>query len=564
MAVSASAVGAGDWAEHRDHGWLWHAGAIVVALAVMLPVAAIAWLAVADDEGIWRHLAATVLPVYVWTTVLLITGVGLGVLVLGTATGWLVATCAFPGRRWFEWALLLPLAVPSYIVAYVYTDMLEFAGPVQRALRAVAGWHSARDYWFPEIRSLGGAVAVLSLALYPYVYLLARAAFLQQSATAFQASRTLGHGPWRSFLQVALPMARPALVVGVSLALMETLNDFGTVDFFAVPTFTVGIFNVWLNMGSSAGAAQMSLVLLAIVVALVLAERRARQGRRFSDPRGTASPPVRFPLGRGRALAATVACLVPVVLGFVVPASVLAAYALGHYRTTLEQDYVTLLGHSLHISAQAAAVAVVIAVFLAYATRVRGGVVLAGATRIAAMGYAVPGAVLAVGVLTVLAGIDNRIDGIARSWFGFSTGLLLSGTLAALTIAYVVRFLALSHGAVEAGLSGISISMDSAARTLGLRPLKVLVRVHLPLLRGSLATAVILVFVDTMKELPMTLALRPFNYETLATFVYQYATDELLEDAALGALTIVVAGIVPVILLSRTLDLGRRATAAGS
>ena len=461
--------------------------------------------------------------------------------------------CRFPGRRIFEWALVLPLAMPAYVTAYVYTDLLEYAGPVQGALRATFGWQSPGDYGFPQIRSLGGAIAVMTLVLYPYVYLLARAAFLDQAAGLVEASRTLGRGPWRSFWTVSLPMARPALVIGVSLALMETLNDFGTVDFFAVPTFTAGIFDVWLNVGSASGAAQMASVLLLFVLVLVGLERTARRGRRFHDTtrRAAAGRPYRpGPAGRAAAL---VLCATPVLLGFLVPGEVLLGYAIDHYRATIEADYLRFTLHSLSLSAAAAALTVAVGSWMAYGGRItRSGLLLAGA-RFACLGYAVPGAVLAIGVILPTAWLDNTVDGLMRRYVGVSTGLLLSGTVFMVVMGYAVRFMALAYGTMEAGLDRITESMEGAARTLGQTPLGAFRRVHLPLLKGSFLTAALLVFVDCMKELPMTVILRPFNFETLATFVHQYASDELLEECALGALTIVAAGILPVVLLSRTI-----------
>ncbi len=539
----------------------WTVGAFAVAAAVATPLVAVAVLALGPGGGdIWIHLAATVLPRYVRTTVLLMTGVGIGILVIGVGTAWLVTMCRFPGRAVLEWALLLPLAVPTYVLAYVFTDVLEYAGPVQHALRGLFGWTSARDYWFPDIRTLGGAIAMMSLALYPYVYLLARAAFVEQSVCVLEVSRTLGRGPWGSFFAVALPLARPAVVIGVALALMEVLNDFGTVDYFAVPTFTLGIYDVWLNMNSTAGAAQLATVLLVVVAALVTVERWGRRGRRFHHTTGRYRALPGTPLRGWRGGLAAVACALPVALGFVFPAAVLLGYALRHSESALAADVVTFAANSLALSGVSAVAAVAVGLFLAYAVRLGGGPVLRTATRFASVGYAVPGAVLAVGVLVPLARLDNAVDALARDAFGVSTGLLLSGTVFAVGAGYVVRFLALAYGTAEAGLAKVTPGMDGAARTLGLGPAGVLRRVHLPMIRGSLLAAGLLVFVDGMKELPMTMLLRPFNFDTLATYVHQYASDELLEECALGALAIVAAGILPVILLARAIGHARPGT----
>jgi len=548
----------------------WTAGALLVAGLIAVPLLAVIYLALAPSEDIWPHLVSTVLPRYVSTTFGLMLGVGLCTLAIGVGTAWLVTMTRFPGSRLFEVALLLPLAMPAYIIAYVYADMLEYAGPVQGLLRQVFGWASPRDYWFPEIRSLGGAITMMSLVLYPYVYLLSRAAFLEQSVCVLEVSRTLGENLWRSFFRVALPLARPAVVVGVSLALMETLNDFGTVDYFAVPTFTLGIYDVWLNMNSTSGAAQLAVVMLVVVLMLISAERLARRGQRYhhTSTRYRALPSVR--LSGVRAASAFFACLLPVAFGFAVPGGVLLAYALETAPMTAGGSFIAYAVNSLTLSVSAAALAVAVGLFLAYGIRLGGGPVLRAATRFAGIGYAVPGAVLAIGVIIPFAGLDNAVDGFMRRTFGVSTGLVLSGTLFTLVFAYVVRFLALSLGTVEAGLARITTGMDGAARTLGLGPGRTLAAVHLPMMKGSILTAAILVFVDGMKELPMTMLLRPFNFDTLATYVHQFASSELLEECALGALAIVAAGILPVIALSLTIRQSRpgakaaksRATAA--
>ena len=535
----------------------WTLGTLGVAVLIAVPLISVVGLALSPSGDIWRHLASTVLGHYVSTTLLLMLGVGIGTLVIGTGTAWLVTMCRFPGVAIFEWALLLPLAVPAYVIAYVYTDILEYAGPVQEGLRQVFGWSNRQDYWFPEIRSLGGAISMMTLVLYPYVYLLSRAAFLQQSVCVLEVSRTLGRGPWRGFFSVALPLARPAIVIGISLAMMETLNDFGTVDYFAVATFTAGIYDVWLNMNSVAGAAQLASVLLLFVLALIGAERWARRGQRFDQTSSRYQVLPSYDLSPRRAGLAVLACLVPVSLGFIVPGAVLLRYATTFYEESLNANFFAYAGNSLTLSAVSAALALGVGLFLAYGVRLSDNAVVRAATRFASIGYAVPGAVLAVGVIVPLAAFENTVDGYMRGAFGISTGLFMSGTVVAITCGYLARFLSLSFGTLEAGLTKVTPNMDGAARTLGLRPFGVLRRVHLPLIRGSALTAALLVFVDCMKELPMTVVLRPFNFETLATFVHQYASDELLEESALGALTIVAAGILPVILLSATIGRSR-------
>ena len=535
----------------------WTVIAATIGIFVAIPVCSVLLTALGPSDGIWSHLVSTVLPVYVGNTLWLMIGVAIGTIVIGTSTAWLVTMYRFPGRRILSWALLLPLAVPSYILAFVITDQLEYAGNVQSTLRAVFGWTSARDYWFPEIRSLGGATIVLSLVLYPYVYLLARAAFLEQSFGLFETSRTLGRGPIASFFSIAVPLARPAIAVGVALALMETLNEYGTIEFFAVPTLTAGIFDVWLNMDSTAGAAQLASVLVAFTLVLVVIERTSRRSRRYHDTTSRVQALPEYPLSPALGTAALVWCAAPVALGFVLPACVLADYAMVFYPVTLEANYVAYAWNSLMLAVWAAVIVAIAGIALAYGVRLSPQRAMRGLAEFASIGYAVPGAVLAVGIMVPLGYFDNAVDAMSRKLFGLPLGLLISGTATGLVIGYVVRFLALGYRTVDSGLSRVTPSIEGAARTLGSSPTRALLRVHVPIIRPSVITAALLVFVDTMKELPLTLILRPFNFDTLATFVYQYASDELLEECALGALTIVVAGVIPVMLMSRTISRSR-------
>ncbi len=543
-------------------GALWIGGALVVAALVALPVGAVILLSLFPEENIWGHLARTVLPGYVRRTLTLLILVAGGTLAIGVGTAWLVTMCRFPGRRWFEWALLLPFAVPAYVIAYTYTDLLEYAGPVQGMLREGFGWRSASDYWFPEIRSLPGAAAMMALVMYPYVYLMARAAFLEQSVATLDAARILGCSPWRSFVLVSLPMARPSIAVGLALVSMETLNDFGTVDYFAVRTLTAGIYDVWLGMGNLGGAAQIASVMLTFVVLLITLERfgRRRQKHFQSSRRLQRLPGYRL---RGwRATVAFLVCLLPTVAGFVVPAAILSSYAAQRFDSSWTLDFRTYVWNSLSLALVAAVAAVTIGVFLAYARRLSGGRLLSIAVKASGLGYAMPGAVLAIGIIIPFAAADNAVDTFFRTYLGISTGLLLSGTVFALLFAYVVRFLTVAVGSVEASLERVTPSMDMAARSLGHGPASTLIKVHLPLIRGGMLTAALVVFVDCMKELPATLILRPFNFDTLATYVYQFASDELLAECALGALMIVAAGLLPVFLLSRTISRSRSATEA--
>lgn len=535
----------------------WSLAALIVAALVALPLLSVLGLALSGSGDIWSHLVSTVLGNYVRTSVLLMLGVGIGVATIGAGTAWLTTACRFPGSRVFEWALLLPLAVPAYIVAYIYTDILEYAGPVQGALRDLMGWKSARDYWFPEIRSLQGAIAVMVLTLYPYVYLLARSSFLEQTTTLLDAGRVLGNGPWRNFFRIALPLARPAIVVGVSLALMETLNDFGTVDFFAVHTFTAGIYDVWLNMNSMAGAAQLATVLLIFVFSLITAERLARRGRRFDTKVDRSKSHVHEITG-WLAVAAFLACLLPVLFGFVLPMGMLLSQAAVFYEDSLRSGFWTHAGNSLLVSTTVALTSTILGLALGYGARLSGTGLTRYASRVASIGYAVPGSVLAVGIMLPLTQIDRGLNILSTSLFDVSLGLVLSGTVFALVYGYSARFMALSLGSVESGLARITPSMDGAARTLGAGRGEALRRVHLPLLRRFLLTSVLIVFVDSMKELPITILLRPFNFDTLATYTHQFARNELFEEAALGALAIVAVGILPVVLLSRTITGGDR------
>lgn len=521
---------------------------VAVAALVAVPVLVVAAHLLVPSREVWSHLAATVLPRYVTGSLTLMLGVGAGTLLLGVATAWLVTMTAFPGRRFFEWALLMPLAVPAYVIAFTYTTLLEFGGPVQTWLRALGGWESAADYWFPQIRSLPGAVTMMVLVFYPYVYLLARAAFLEQAVCVLEASRTLGRGGWSTFFKVALPLARPAIAGGLALALMETLNDFGTVDFLAVDTFVTGIRRTWLNLGQPAVAAQLGAMLMLFILALILLERSSRRGR-TSLAMGFDRRLPRFRLTRRGAVAALTICGLPVALGFLLPLGAMLIWT-WQTRDFISSEYVRMALSSLGLATITAVIAVAVAVLLAYGRRLVPGRLTAAAVQVAYLGYAVPGAVIALGIMIPLTRLDHALSDLAAALFDRSTGLLLTGTWTALIYAYVVRFLALAGGTVEASLQRVTPSMDGAARTLGHSARATLRRVHLPLMRGSLLTAAVLVFVDVMKELPATFMMRPFGLSTLAIRSHELATDGLLKESASASLAIVLAGIVPVILAS--------------
>lgn len=545
-------------AKRTSSRWLF--SAILTTAIVALPVLSVIFLAFFPEENIWPHLIDTTLPRYLVTTLKLMIGVGAITLVIGLSTAWAVTMCEFPGRKLFEWAMLLPFAVPAYVIAYVYTSLLDYAGPVQGALRDWFGWTNAADYWFPQIRSLEGATLMLGLVLYPYVYLLARAAFLDQSPSLFAVSRSLGHSALSTFFKVVLPIARPAVAVGLSLVLMETLNDFGTVDFFAVQTLTAGLFDTWMNLGNLGGAAQIATTMLIFVVILVTLERYSRRRQQQFAARDNRDPIRRFTISFPRQLICVAVCAVPVMFGFIIPGVTLGVYAWEYFDESWNPVFVRNTFNSLFLSGTAALTTLLIGTTLAYSRRLHNTRGMKVLMRLSSLGYAMPGAVLAIGVIVPLAGFDNWLDSLMRNTFNVSTGLLLSGSAFAIVFAYTVRFLAVSAGSVESALQKITPSMDMASRSLGNSPGRTLVKVHLPMLRGTLITAALVVFVDCMKELPATLILRPFNFETLATYVYQFASDERLYHSALPALIIVLAGIIPIILMSRSISNTRSMT----
>ena len=548
------------WRHRQAVSPAWTAFATLLAGLMALPLVTIVVLSLGSHESVWPHLMRTVLPAALADTALLLIGVGTLTLLVGTGAAWLVTMYRFPGRGLLDRLLVLPLAMPTYIVAYCYVELLDFSGPVQRALRALIGWHTAKDYWFPEVRTLSGAVLILSAVLYPYVYLSARASFVQQSVCVLEVARTLGRTSAGAFWAVALPLARPALAAGVALALMECLNDFGAVQYLGVSTLTVSIYATWLQRSSLAGAAQIALVTLLFVLALLVAERAARGRSQFHHTTGRYRSIPFSDLEGWRGYVAAGLCGLPVVAGFVAPFVVLLAQASAHVSDAFASGFWRATGNSVGIAGVAAVVTVALGLALAYARRLASNAFVGTVVRAAGLGYAMPGTVLALGLLIPLAAFDNRIDAMLRSLFGISTGLLLSGSLFAIVLAYTIRFLAVSLGTLEAGFERLSPNLDAAARTLGETALSALRRVHMPLLLPALGAAALLVFVDGMKELPATLLLRPFNFETLATHVYSYAALEQFEQAALGALTIVVIGLVPVLLLHNAVAGGRAGT----
>ena len=529
-----------------------------VALLVGLPVASVGLNIFAGGTSTtWAHLVSTVLPEYILNSLWLCVGVGCGVGLLGVTTAWLTAMHDFPGRRIFSWALVLPLAMPAYVMAYVYTDLLQFVGPVQTTLRETFGWAHG-DYWFPDIRTLPGAMLMFVCVLYPYVYLLARSAFLERASGMLEAARTLGMGPWRAFFAVSLPLARPAIVAGVALALMETLADYGTVAYFAVNTFTTGIYRAWFSLGDRIAAAQLAAMLLGFVLFLLMAEKISRGRARYNNTTGRNRPMAGARLSGIRAALAFLACAVPLFLGFVLPAILLLKMALTEGDAQFGQRFLVLSRNSFVLAGITAMIAVFLALIMAYGARLSKTTFANGLNRLVGLGYAVPGAVIAVGVLIPVTRLDNWLAGQWEIWFGHNPGLLLTGGIAALIYAYLARFLGVALHTVETSLAKITPNMDDAARCLGLGQGETLRRVHAPMLRGSLLTAGLLVFVDVMKELPATLVMRPFNFDTLATQTYTLASDERLAEASTAALAIVAVGLLPLIALSRQISAARR------
>ena len=545
-----------------SHRWL-KAFSLLLAACAALPVLAIVTRGLAPGTGAtWAHLRGTVLGGYVANTLLLVLLVALGAAIGGTASGWLIARRRFPGSSFLEWALLLPLAMPSYVMAYAYTDFLQYAGPVQSALRALFDW-SRQDYFFPDVRSLGGAATMFVFALYPYVYLLARTAFIERAPALMEAARTLGLNRRQAFWRVELPLARPAIAAGTALVLMETLADYGTVAYFAVDTFTTGIYRAWFSLGDRAAAAQLATALLAFVIIAVALERASRGARQsHGGLRGKQTSrfaPTRLTGLRG--WGATVVCAIPLLVGFVLPAMLLLRLLFGDTQVVITDRFVTWAWNSLRVALLAAGLAVALATVVAYAARLGPGLATRIGSRVLTLGYAVPGTVLAVGVLLPLGALDNWLADQLRGGTAQRPGLLLTGTVFALVYAYLVRYFAVAWNSVEPGFARITPAMDDAAHSLGAGVLGTLVRVHAPLLGRSAAVALLLVFVDVMKELPATLVLRPFNFDTLATQAYMLAMDERLAEAALPSLAIVVVGLVPLVTLAR---MARRGLATGT
>lgn len=528
----------------------WSIGAAAIAGLVLMPILSVVWLALFPENNIWPHLIATTLPRYLGNTLVLMFAVGALAAAIGTGAAWMVVMYRFPGRGWLQWALLMPLAVPAYVGAYALVDFLEYAGPVQGALRALFGWQSARDYWFPEIRSIHAAILVLGLSLYPYVYLLVRAALREQSGAGFEVARTLGAGALARFWRIGLPLVRPAIAAGTAVVMMETVNDFGTVDYFAVQTMTTGIFSVWQQSGNVGGAAQIALMVLAMVVFLVTAEKLGRRKARFFSSARGQRPVTPTTLPRFGGMVAFVLCLLPFLGGFVLPAGVMLSHAVNS-DSWLAPGLIRALWHTLATGGVAAVLTVTGALFMVYGVRLSGKRLPQMLMPVTAIGYAAPGAVLGLGLLIPLARMDNAFADAVLRITGHDPGLIVTGSAFAVILAYAVRFFAIAQGAVDGAMGRISPSLPMAARSLGKEAGQVLRLVHVPLIRASVGSALLLVFVDAMKELPATLMLRPFGYNTLATRVHEKASLENLGDASPAALMICAVGLCAVALLAR-------------
>jgi len=532
----------------------WSLAGYAVATLLVLPLVALILQALQPDESVFGHLMATVLPTYIINSLLLIFWVSLGALLLALPCAWLMARCEFVGRRYLQWALLLPLAMPGYIVAYVYTDLLDYAGPVQRSLRSIFGWNSPQDYFFPDIRTLGGAACMLSLVLFPYIYLLARTAFMEQSLSLAHASRIMGCSPWQSFWRLSLPMARPALAVGVALVAMETAADFATVNYFAVPTLTTAVYDTWLGYGNLTAAAKLSAIILLVVFCLIGLERFARRKQQLFQKQSRIQASDLYRLSTAQTTVALSFCVALLLLAFLLPFGILISYAIGYFEQSWDGRFWQLSLNSLSLALITSLICCLIALLLMFVRRIspRPSDVLP--SRLASTGYALPGTVLAIGVLVPLTMLDFTINDLADLLGLNGPGLILTGSVVALIFAFCVRFVAIAIGSVESSYKRISPSLDMVSLTMGQSPRQLLQRVHLPLLGKGLFAGALLVFIESMKELPAALLLRPIGFENLATYVFQFVSDEKLEHGALAAIVIVLVGLVPLIYLNRSLE----------
>ena len=531
----------------------WFGYALILFLIILLPIYTILIEVFEASNDNWEHLKETVLQDYVINSLILTLGVSFGSLLLGIPTAWLTSVCSFPLKKTIVLLLILPMAMPSYIIAYTYTGIFDFAGPVQSSIRNYMGWDYG-DYFFPEIRSIGGAVVMFSLVLYPYVYLLARATFLNQSANFIEISRLLNSGPWKSFLNVAVPLARPAILVGLSLVLMETLADYGTVSYFGVSVFTTGIFKTWFGLGDYSTAAKMAASLLIFIFVLLATERYSRKKIKYYNSIGARTKFSEYKLKNFEVFIVYITCSIPIIFGFFVPIIQLLIWSSSAWNNILSIGFTELVYNSVLLASVASLISLIIAFSLNYCQRIIPTFIMNLIVRFVSMGYALPGTIIAIGIITPLAFVDHKFDELFGSLFSTSYGLIFSGSLFAVQFAYLVRFLSISINTVESGLEKIRPNMDKASQTLGITSEKTFLRIHLPILKVSILTSILLVFVDVIKELPATLILRPFDFNTLAVKAYELASDERLVDASIPSVAIVVAGLLPLILINNSIN----------
>lgn len=534
---------------------IWQTKVWFYAVLLMLPVLALMYESTISDGEIFSQLWDTVLVDYIENTVVLVLLVGLLSLLFGLPTAWLIAMCQFPARRYLQWAMMLPLAMPSYLIAYVYTDLFDYAGPIQSQLRDWFGWNSPADYYFFDIRSIGGAATMLAMVLFPYMYLIVRTSLKEQSYQLIHASRMMGCKPWQSFWAVSVPMSRGAIVIALALIAMETLADFATVHYFAVNTLTTAVYDTWLGYNSLTAAAKISVMMLLLVFALIGLERYSRKQQAVHERQSRQDADFLYQLSGIKAWLALAWCGLLLFFAFLLPLAILIDYAIDYFDVAWNEDFVRYAGVSFTVAAIVAVVTVLLSVmilsFQRHANMLQTKTINRVPAVMASTGYALPGTVLAIGVLIPLTQFDFAFNEFSEKLWQWQPGLILSGTAFAIIFAYVVRFNAVAIGAIESSYAKISPSVDMVAKTMKIGQIKMMLLVHLPLLKKGCLTAALLVFIESMKELPAALLLRPFDFETLATYVYQYVSDEQLEHASIAALTIVVVGLVPLIFVNR-------------
>ncbi len=532
-----------------------------IAACFLLPIIALAWFTFAEPakvytatgiKNIWQHLLNTTLPSYIWNSFALVCLTASYAFILGVTNAWIVSHYQFPTRRWLNWALALPFAIPTYIAAYIYAEFLDYSGPLQIFIRELIGTDNPDDYYFPAVRSLGGAGVIMALSLYPYVYLFARKAFYEHSASLARAQALMGIGGLRGFFKLSLPMARPALAVGVILVILETLNDFGSVQHLAVNTVSLGVYNLWLNLNDLGSAVRLASFTIMVVCSLIFLEQFSRAAQEQYQREGASyAPPLKTPRPAVRWLF-TCYCWAPIIFGFIVPVAVLVFYSIRNVPSFIEHNFFRTTANSLMLALGAAAISILIGISVAYFERSRKHLFARGLTQLINMGYAIPGTILAIGIMIPFGAFDNWLDLQSETLFGIRSGLLLIGTGSAIVFAYVVRFTSIALGAMRSSLKKIPINIDYSARLLGYSDSQLITRIHLPILKKSILTSFLIVFIDSLKELSSTIILRPFDFETLATHIYAFASDELIEEAAAACLLMVLACLIPILLVTRS------------